>query len=70
MKIKMLTAMAGRDSAGNSYAVLAGETIELPDDEGKRYVDAGLAEAVGPTRKRGAAEVEVRPASIDREVRG
>ena len=70
MKIKMLTAMAGRDAAGNGYSVLAGETIELPADEAKRYVDAGLAEAVGPTRKRGAAEVEVRPVSADREVRG
>lgn len=70
MKIKMLTAMAGRDAAGNSYSVLAGETIELPADEAKRYVDSGLAEAVGPTRKRGGSEVEVRPASADREVRG
>jgi len=70
MKIKMLSAMAGRDADGNTFSVGAGQTIELSDTEAKRYIDAGLAVAAGPTRKRGGSEVEVRPAVPQREVRG
>jgi len=70
MKIKMLSAMAGRDADGNTFSVGAGQTIELSDTEAKRYIDAGLAVAAGPTRKRGATTTEVRPSAGEREVRG
>jgi len=41
MKIRMLTSMAGADFSLNN-----GDEIEVTDAEGKRYINAGIAEPV------------------------
>ena len=39
MKVKLLTSMAGAD-----FSHEAGAVVDLPDDEAKRFLAAGLAE--------------------------
>ena len=46
MKIRMLTSMAGADFSHNF-----GDEIEVTDAEGKRYIEAGIAEPVINTTK-------------------
>ena len=56
-KVRLLTSMAGIDFSHN-----AGDIIDCNDAEAKRFVDAGIAEAVG------AAEPKVEKATAKRKV--
>lgn len=50
MKIKMLTSMAGADFTWNN-----GDEVEVSDAEGKRFIEAGIAEPISTAPKKETA---------------
>lgn len=50
MKVRMLTSMAGENFVWNN-----GDEIEVPDSEGKRFIEAGIAEPVSTAPKKETA---------------
>ena len=51
MKVRMLTSMAGENFVWNH-----GDEIEVPDAEGKRFIEAGIAEPVVASKKETASK--------------
>jgi len=52
VKVKLLTAMAGAD-----FSHVAGDIVDMPDDEAEAYIANGFAEAPpAPAKKRAASK--------------
>jgi len=46
MKIKLKQSRAGRTEDGNTFSQNAGDIVDMPEDEAKRYIEAGFGEVV------------------------
>lgn len=55
MKVRLTSSRCGQNftadgKPGAIFAQAAGEVVEMPDDEAKRYIERGLASVVSETK--------------------
>ncbi len=56
--VKLLVSRAGQTADGRSFSQSVGQVVDVPEDEAKRMIEAGQAEAVA---KRGRPRQATKP---------